>query len=173
MYQPLLSSTLSANYSMFPTNVNTPPTTTPLVQDESLSDAPSTIVIPVIEEQFQVHKEQIETGRVLVNKRVREETQTIDVPVTHEVVDVQRVPINQVVNEVPLSRQEGDTLILPVVREEVVTSIRLVLVEEVHITRKQEQSVDHQTVTLRRESISVDRTDPNPAPISDSANRPT
>ncbi len=173
MYQPLLRSNLSVNYSMFPTNVNLSPKTTSLVQDESLSDAPSTIVIPVIEEQFQVHKEQIETGRVLVNKRVREETQTIDVPVTHEVVDVQRVPINQVVSEVPLSRQEGDTLILPVVREEVVTSIRLVLVEEVRITRKQEQSVDHQTVTLRHETVSIDRTNPGPALSSDPATRPT
>jgi uncharacterized protein (TIGR02271 family) len=159
---------------MFPTNANTSPTTVPLAQqEENRSDVQSTIVIPVIEEQLHVRTEQIETGRVRLNKQVHEETQTIDIPVKHEVVDVQRVPINQVVNEVPLSRQEGDTLILPVVREEVVTSIRLVLVEEVRITRRQEQATDRQTVTLRHESISVDRTDPNPDLISDAANRPT
>ena len=157
---------------MFPTNDIPPRTTTPLVQDESRPDAQSTIVIPVIEEQFQVRTERVETGRVRINKQVHEETQTIDIPVTHEVVDVQRVPINQVVTEVPLSRQEGDTLILPVVREEIVTSIRLVLVEEVRITRKQEQATDHQTVTLRHETVSIDRTDSNPDLSSDSATRP-
>lgn len=109
-----------------------------------------------------MHKERVETGRIRVNKQVHEETQTVEVPVTHEVVEVQRIPINQVVNEVPQSRQEGDTLILPVVREEVVTSVRLVLVEEVHITRKQQQTTDQQTVTVRRETVSIDRVDPDP-----------
>ncbi len=158
---------------MSPTNVNTPPATAPLGQEESRSDAPSTIVIPVIEEQMHVRTELVETGRVRVSKRVHEETQTIDTPVTHEVVDVQRVPINQVVTEVPLSRQEGDTLILPVVREEVVTSIRLVLVEEVRITRKQQQATDHQTVTLRHETVSIDRIDSSSDLLSDAANKPT
>lgn len=142
---------------MFPVNSPTVSTTTP-PQEEILSADSSTVVIPVIEEQLQVRTEWVETGRVRVNKQVHAETQTIDVPVTHEVVDVQRVPINRVVSEAPLSRQEGDTLILPVVREEVITTVRLVLVEEVHITRRQQQTIDQQTVTLRHETISVDRT---------------
>lgn len=158
---------------MSPTNVNSSLTTAPLAQEERHSDAQATIVIPVIEEQLHVGTELVETGRVRVSKQVHEETQTIDIPVTREVVDVQRVPINQVVTEVPPSRQEGDTLILPVVREEVVTSIRLVLVEEVRITRRQERTTDHQTVTLRHETVSIDRIDSNPDLTIDSANKPT
>ncbi|ARK13480.2 YsnF/AvaK domain-containing protein [Fibrella sp. ES10-3-2-2] len=142
---------------MFPTNSYTTPTTKPLADDEPLAASSSTVVIPIIEEQLQVRTEWVETGRVRVSKEVHEEVQTVDVPVTHEVVDVQRVPINRVVDAVPLSRQEGDTLVLPVVREEVVTSIRLVLVEEVRITRKQEQTTDRQTVTTRQETVSVHR----------------
>ena len=155
---------------MFPAKPSsTLPTSLP-VNKKNLSDPSSTLVIPIIDEQLQVRTEWVETGRVRVSKQVREETQTIDVPITREVVDVQRVPIGRVVEEVPLSRQEGDTLILPVVREEVVTSIRLVLVEEVHITRRQEQTTDSQTVTTRHETIQVDReaapTDP-PAGAAD------
>jgi uncharacterized protein (TIGR02271 family) len=145
---------------MFPNTPNSPSLAIPLEQDSNLYTASSEIVIPIIDEQLQVHTEWVETGRVRVSKQVHEETQTIDVPVTHEVVDVERVAINRVIDEVPLSRQEGDTLILPVVREEVVTSIRLVLVEEVRITRRQEQAVDQQTITIRHETISVDRSDP-------------
>ncbi|MEZ0485869.1 YsnF/AvaK domain-containing protein [Fibrella aquatica] len=145
---------------MFPNTPNSTSLALPLEQDSNLYIASSEIVIPIIDEQLQVHTEWVETGRVRVSKQVHEETQTIDVPVTHEVVDVERVAINRVIDEVPLSRQEGDTLILPVVREEVVTSIRLVLVEEVRITRRQEQAVDQQTITIRHETISVNRSDP-------------
>ena len=105
-----------------------------LVEDKNSSDASFTLAISIIGEQLQVRTEWIETGRVRVSKQVYEETQTIDVPITHEVVDVQRIPVGRVVDEVPFSRQEGDTLILPVVREEAVTSIKLVLVEEIHVT---------------------------------------
>lgn len=153
---------------MFPTNPNSSRITPSPLQDEHTSST-STVVLPVIDEQVQVHTEWVETGRVQVNKQVHEETQLVSVPVTHEVVDVERVPVNRVVSEVPLSRQEGDTLILPVVREEVITSIRLVLVEEVRITRRQEHTIDQQPVTTRHETISVDRTESDQAPKSDSA----
>ena len=142
---------------MFPTNSSTHPdaaSSTPATNADALFHA---VVIPVIDEQLVVSKEQVETGRVHISKQVEQLTQTVETPVWHEVVDVQRIPINQVVEVVPSSRQEGDTLILPVVREEVVTSIRYVLVEEVHITRKQEQHIDQQTITLHHEHISVDR----------------
>ena len=152
---------------MFPDKPSSPLPASPSVENKRPSDASSTLVIPVIDEQLQVRTEWIETGRVRVSKQVHEETQTVDVPITHEVVDVQRVPVGRVVDEVPLSRQEGDTLILPVVREEVVTSIRLVLVEEVRITRRQEQTTDHQTITTRHETISIDRADTQTGPPTD------
>jgi len=158
---------------MFPPNPNTPRPLSPLALDDDQLALSSTVVIPVIEEQLQVSTEWVETGRVRVNKQVHEETQTIDVPVTHELIDVERVPINRVVDEVPLSRQEGDTLILPVVREEVVTTVRLVLVEEVRITRRQEQATDQQTVKTKYETISIDRSESNTVSVPDSANELT
>ena len=140
---------------MFP---DTPPTP-PNEPADDFANPSAQAVIPIIEETLRVHTELVETGRVRVSKRVESIEQQVDVPIIREIVDVQRIPINQVVEQVPLSRQEGDTLILPVVREEVVTSIRLVLVEEVHITRRQEQTIDQQTVALRRETIAVERSD--------------
>ena len=125
------------------------------------------MAIPIIGEQLQVRTEWIETGRVRVSKQVYEETQTIDVPITHEVVDVQRIPVGRVVDEVPFSRQEGDTLILPVVREKAVTSIRLVLVEEIRVTQSKKQTTDHQTVTTRHKTILIDRVDAQADPPTD------
>ncbi|WP_375444327.1 YsnF/AvaK domain-containing protein [uncultured Fibrella sp.] len=154
---------------MFPANPNSSRIIPSPVQDESLPPASSTVVFPLIDEQVQVRKEWVETGRVRVNKQVHEETQTINIPLMHEVVDVERVPVNRVVSEVPLSRQEGDTLVLPVVREEVVTSIRLVLVEEVRITRRQQHTTDQQSVTTRHETVSIDRIEPDQSAKPDSA----
>lgn len=57
-------------------------------------------------------------------------------PLFAEDVDVQRVAINQVVESVPDTRIEGDTTIIPVVEEILVVEKRLVLREEVRITKR-------------------------------------
>lgn len=117
------------------------------------------VVIPVIDEQVRVDKTVVETGRVRVQKRVHEETQTLNLPTLHQTVDVERVPINQVVEQAPEARYEGDTLVIPVVREEVITVTRLVLVEEVRLKNNYRTDVVSQPVTLRREEVVIDRTD--------------
>ena len=124
-----------------------PPTPTPV----------ETTVIPVIEESARIEKTVVETGRVVIRKTVHHETQTVDVPTQEEQVQVTRVPLNQVVETPPDVRQEGDTMIIPVLREEVVVTTRLVLVEELHV-RKRTLTLNHpQEVALRREEIHYER----------------
>jgi uncharacterized protein (TIGR02271 family) len=114
-------------------------------------------VIPVIEEQIQVGKQVIETGKVLISKQVHTEERNIDIPLIHEEHDIERVPVNQYVEVAPAVRYEGDTMIIPVLREEVVMQKRLLVTEELRITkRKIETSVSEQ-VSLRREEVTVER----------------
>jgi uncharacterized protein (TIGR02271 family) len=122
-------------------------------------------VIPVIEESARIEKEVVETGRVVIRKTVHHETQTVDVPTQEEQVQVERIPINRVVDTPPDVRHEGDTMIIPVLREEVVVTTRLVLVEELHV-RKRTLTLNHpQEVELRREHVSYERIDtPPPTP---------
>jgi len=54
-------------------------------------------------------------------------------------VAVERVPINQIVDQVPDTRQEGDVLIVPVVEEVLVVQKRLLLKEEVRIQRRRNE----------------------------------
>jgi uncharacterized protein (TIGR02271 family) len=70
---------------------------------------------------------------------------------------VERVSIDRVVDQAPPPRQEGDTLVLPVLEEVVVVERRLVLKEEVRITRRATESRNPQTVTLRSEDVRIDR----------------
>lgn len=109
------------------------------------------VVIPIVEEMLTVDKREVVTGGVRLTKRVTEREEVIDEALLRESVTVERVPINQIVATAPPARQEGDTLIVPVLEEVLVTEKRLMLKEEVRITRTQTTVHDPQTVTVRSE----------------------
>ena len=121
--------------------------------------------IPIIEEVARVHKEVVETGRVVVRKTVHNETQTVNVPTQHEHVSVEHVAVNRYVDVPPPVRHEGDTMIIPVFREEVVVTPRILLVVEVHVRKQVTTTNTIREVELRREAISAERhTTPAPYP---------
>ncbi|MDX5345618.1 MAG: YsnF/AvaK domain-containing protein, partial [Hymenobacteraceae bacterium] len=64
--------------------------------------------------------------------------------------------VNKYVDEAPpATRYEGDTMIVPVLKEVLVVEKKLLLVEEVHIKKQQLQTEEKQQVTLRKEDVSV------------------
>ena len=115
------------------------------------------LVIPVMAETLAIDKRQVETGRVRIRKIVHEHEQTVDPPLWREEVVIERVPINRVVNEPPSTRSEGETLILPLLEEVFVVEKRLLLKEEVRITKRRIDTHAPQRVTLRREEATVER----------------
>ncbi|QIL77967.1 YsnF/AvaK domain-containing protein [Hymenobacter sp. HDW8] len=125
------------------------------------------MTIPVVEEQLQIGKDVVETGRIRVSKTVHEEERVIDVPIIQEEVNVERVAINQYVATPPAVRYEGDTMVMPILREVLVVEKRLLLVEEVRITKLQTETRTPQQVTLRKEEIHLERVAPNTAPSTD------
>ena len=118
--------------------------------------------IPVTEEQLHVRREVVDTGRTLrVRKQVEEAPATVQEPVTTEMVEVQRVAVGRVVDEPPAVRHEGNVMVVPVVQERLVTRKELVLVEEIHLTRRREVTQAQADVVLRRERVTVERFDPD------------
>jgi uncharacterized protein (TIGR02271 family) len=116
------------------------------------------LTVPVIEEQLLVDKQVVEKGRVRISKRVRETDETVNVPLVQENVSVERVPVNQYVAEAPPPvRYEGNVMIIPVLREVVVVEKRLVLVEELRVTKEQTQTQETQKIRLRKEEVEVKR----------------
>ncbi len=120
-------------------------------------DQEELLVIPVVVEKLDVNKDLVTTGRIRVTKTVQEHEETIDQPAYRETVDVKRVPVDQFVTEAPDVRQEGDTLIIPVLEEVLVVEKRLRVKEEIRVTRQREQIQNPQKVTLRSEEVKVDR----------------
>jgi uncharacterized protein (TIGR02271 family) len=124
---------------------------------EEIEPDNQTFVIPVIEEEAFLDKRVVETGRVRISKRVSEREELIDEPLFREEVTVERVPINQYVDQPPQVRHEGDVMIIPVIQEQLVMQKRLVLVEELRVRKQVVETHQPQSVTLRREEIDVRR----------------
>jgi stress response protein YsnF len=115
---------------------------------------------------LQLHAEEAVVGtRLTRGETVRVATVThahdhvVDVPLTREVIEVERVPIGQVVEVAPAIRYEGDVTILPVLEEVelVVIERRLMLKEEIHVRRRRLEETHRETISLRSQSAVVTR----------------
>ena len=115
-------------------------------------------VIPIIQEEVVFDKQVVETGKVRISKHIREFEEIIDEPLFREEVAVERVLINQFVEARPAVRQEGDTMIIPVVQEQIFVQKRLVLVEELRVRKQIVESHKPQRITLRKEEVDIKRT---------------
>lgn len=126
----------------------------------------SKVIIPVIEEEVRVDKKIVETGKVRISKKVSEREELIDVPLLREEVTVERIPINQYVDRMPEPRQEGETLIIPVVREEIVVQKRLLVVEELRVQKQVVETHEPQRVSLLKEEVEIER-----APVNENTGK--
>jgi len=113
--------------------------------------------IPLLDEEAQVVKREVETGRVRVRTVVDEREEWVRDAVTRENVEVERVPVGREIETVPSVRQEGDTVIIPVVEEIIVIEKRLVLREEVRLHRRTSIEPIERQVTLRSTRAVVER----------------
>lgn len=119
------------------------------------------LIVPVVAQELEVKKRTVESGRVRITKQVHERVEAVEERLVSERVVVERVAVNQVVTEPPATRQEGDTLIVPVVEEVLFVEKRLVLKEELHITRVRSVEMSPpERVTLRSEDVRVERVPP-------------
>lgn len=111
--------------------------------------------IPLVEEQVQVETRVVELGHVTVQKRVDEFLDERTVPLRHQQVEVERVPIDRIIDEVIEPYLDGDVYVVPVIEEEIVITRRLRLKEELRVQRTvghHEQTVQ---VPFRRERVVV------------------
>jgi uncharacterized protein (TIGR02271 family) len=114
-------------------------------------------VIPLVAEEVEIGKRKVERGKVRVNKGVETREEAVSVPLIREQVDVERVPVNRPVDGPVEVRREGDVWIVPVLEEVLVVEKRLMLKEELRITRRRVEETATERVTLRTETATVER----------------
>lgn len=118
-------------------------------------------VIPVIQEQAMVTKRVVETGKVKISKHVREYEELVDVPHFQDEVRIERVPVNQFVDQPPTVRTEGNVTIIPVMEERYVIEKKLFLTEELHVVNERKETHTPQTVKVLKEEVEVKRMSPS------------
>jgi uncharacterized protein (TIGR02271 family) len=113
--------------------------------------------IPLVEERLTVTKRQVESGRVRVHVTVEEREEVVTEQILRDELQIERVPRNVRITEVPHVRLEGNTTIVPVVQEVVVVEKALLLVEEIHICRRSVTETAEIPVSLRSERARIER----------------
>jgi uncharacterized protein (TIGR02271 family) len=117
------------------------------------------IVVPLLEEELAAGTKEVKTGAVRVEKHVDKTLRRVVMPLVHDDVEVRRVAVNRVIAEVPKVRKKGGVIIVPVVEEQMVISKRLVLKEEIHLTRRRTRERVVKEVELERERADIRRLD--------------
>jgi len=113
--------------------------------------------IPLVEERVSITKREVETGRLRIEVSVEERQDEVPVELSHDELEIERVPVNKVVSQLPSVRLEGSTTVIPVVEEVVVVEKRLVVVEEIHVRRKSTTETRQIPVTLKSEQVRIER----------------
>lgn len=117
-----------------------------------------TFTVPVREERIQAETRVRDAGEVTVGKRVVEQQEEFDVPVTHEEVEVTRRRVDRTADANDTIVDDGETIRVPLRAEDVDVRKDTRIVEEVEISKRPVTETKRVSETVRREEIDVDET---------------
>lgn len=124
----------------------------------ALTEVGDRLLLPVHEEVLIPVAEPIELGEVRIHKRVETVPSEVIADLQRDDIHIERVPVDRQIDAVPAPRNEGDTIIIPVIEEVLVTEKRLVLREEIRVTRRRVTEQVPVKGTVRREIVEIEET---------------
>ncbi|HWI54883.1 MAG TPA: YsnF/AvaK domain-containing protein [Desulfobacteria bacterium] len=111
-------------------------------------------------EELDVAKDRFQSGEVNLRKEIIEEQKTIDVPVTHEEVIIERRAIDNEFSDTPIGEEES--IHIPVTEERVEVGKHTVITGEVLASKRAVEDTKRIDETIKREEARVDvEGDPN------------
>ena len=113
--------------------------------------------MPLLGEEIAVTKRVVETGRVSVRRVTHVESEPIVEELEQETIEITREPIGRDVDSMPPMREEGDTLVIPIVEERLVIQRQLFLKEEIRVRRVRTRTVHRENVALRHHDVVISR----------------
>ncbi|MCM3729558.1 YsnF/AvaK domain-containing protein [Neobacillus cucumis] len=124
---------------------------------EDTLDTDSQRSIKLREEQLDVNKRRVQTGEVEVKKDVVEEQQTLNVPVQHEEVSVERRAVDRTEADTTTPIGDDETIRVPIVEERVEVTKKPVVTEELVINKKEVTENQQLTENVKREKAKVNK----------------
>jgi uncharacterized protein (TIGR02271 family) len=110
-------------------------------------------------EEAIAHVHEVDRGRLIIDKTVEMVPHRANVDVGTDRVEVERVPVNEELGTPPRIREEGDTLVVPVVEEVLVVTKRYRVIEEVRVTKHRDVRTETFEEDLKREVVRVTEQD--------------
>jgi uncharacterized protein (TIGR02271 family) len=132
------------------------PESTDANNQTSTSDTQPVDRLETREERIVGERTRVDAGDVVIRKVVDHIPVTTELNSESDVIEVERVPIDQVVPQRRDPWQENDALIVPIYEERLVVERQIVLKEQLRVTRSS-RTIGHQVSgTIRRERIVVE-----------------
>jgi uncharacterized protein (TIGR02271 family) len=124
-----------------------------------MADAQNEIRVPVVEEEIHTEVRSQEAGEVLIHKTVTTEHRHIDVPVRHEEVRIERVPVS---DEAATASREtmganDETIRIPVREEIVEVTKRPVVREEVRVSKATLTDSERVDEEVQKEHVEIEQ----------------
>lgn len=121
--------------------------------DKNTEFAGDEITIRLHEEELDIHKDRVRTGEIVLHKDVIEEQQTVNVPVSHDQVVIERrsldhVPSNESITE--------ETIRIPVSADKVEVSKHTVVTGEISVHKREVQETEQVQDVIHREVADVE-----------------
>ncbi|KZL91330.1 YsnF/AvaK domain-containing protein [Clostridium magnum] len=105
------------------------------------------------QEELDITKNKVNTGEVTLSKEIVEDQKTVDVPVTHEEVVIERREISSEPSDSPIT--SGETIRIPVSEEKVEVGKHTVVTGEISAHKREVKETEQVTETLKREEAHV------------------
>jgi stress response protein YsnF len=147
--------------------MSTPPNEYAEIPDQEPQHEPSlevgaseeAIHLPLMEETLSAHVVEREQGKVLIHRRVEIEPVQARVELHHDDVVIDQVEVNDFAEERREPWYEGETLMVPVYEEVLVTETKLLLRSIVRVTNKGRLEEVNLRGTMRREVLNIEEID--------------
>ncbi len=116
------------------------------------------------EERLLIDKQRVASGEARIRKEVVSKEQSVDVPVFHEELFIQRRPVTDGGTALTTPIGGGEEIRVPLSEERVDVQKRTVVTEEVEVGKRKIEGMEHVSDTVRYEEL---RVDDNVSPKSD------
>jgi uncharacterized protein (TIGR02271 family) len=127
--------------------------------------------LELAQEQLEISKREVERSRIVIRTRVEERDEVAELELQQEEVTVERIPRGVPVDAKRATREEDGVLIVPIVEEQLVVTTRLILKEELRISRRTRTELVRQPVRLRAERAEVERREGRATTVPDPEQR--
>jgi stress response protein YsnF len=141
------------------------------------------VTLELRKEELDINKNKVQTGEVILSKDVIEEQQSVNVPVSHEEVVIERKTVNNQPTDSQIESSSdtnsgsntgsntacsnnAETIRIPLTEEQVQVGKHTVITEEISAHKREVQQSQQIQETLRREEAHIDKNG-NPAIVND------